>query len=515
MYRYGLILLIFLFSVFQQRATEKDLWIFGKGASLKFDSPTSNPYSLSSDFLINSPEAAATGFDKDGNLLFYSDGVNVWNYENTVIYSSLQGNQDATQGITVFKPPSIDSLFYLVTQNISTFKKGSYIYKLDFRANPKGVVNINPEYLEFSNTSFERLEVVPHYNNQDFWIITNPHYENDSEYFVYLYDSSGVNLISRFESKHKRNFNEGYLKASPNGRYLVSADIDANSIEMVEFDNELGILKNAKIYKDPKLDAGVYGIEFSPNSRFLYLTIYQHLSGNKSKSLCLQLDFNSYYFANDDITHEVFNLVHDKNEGGMWGIKRAINGRIYIACNNLSYLSVINSPDNGGINCSFKELGPIITTNNDKCLRGLPSTAANSYISDYEIVDIKKCVGDFINYIPQANIDYSQYHWLGNNSIRNEKNLAIVDLEIDDSGIYYLTNKITNKVILAVRLRIGAKKEFEITAKPNSVVCGVDSILLKPNSKFEKYEWSTGEKDSVLWVKESGKYTLIATNEFG
>ena len=88
-------------------------------------------------------------------------------------------------------------------------------------------------------------------------------------------------------------------------------------------------------------------------------------------------------------------------------------------------------------------------------------------------------------------------------------------MEIDDSGIYYLTNKNTNKVILAVRLRIGAKKEFEITAKPNSVVCGVESILLKPNSKFEKYEWSTGEKDSVLWVKESGKYTLIATNEFG
>lgn len=46
-----IIILLLLFDCISLlSADSKDLWIFGKGASLKFDSPISLPYAISNNF---------------------------------------------------------------------------------------------------------------------------------------------------------------------------------------------------------------------------------------------------------------------------------------------------------------------------------------------------------------------------------------------------------------------------------------------------------------------------------
>ena len=61
---------------------EGNIWYFGYGAGLDFNS--GSPVALH-DGQINQLEGCATIADSDGNLLFYTDGMSVWNCAHGVM----------------------------------------------------------------------------------------------------------------------------------------------------------------------------------------------------------------------------------------------------------------------------------------------------------------------------------------------------------------------------------------------------------------------------------------------
>lgn len=511
------ILLFFCSFSFGLSQIEKDLWIFGKGASLKFDSRVAKPYALSDDFLINSPEAAATGIDKNGNLLFYSDGVNIWNSKHKLIYKNLLGSQNATQGISFFPDPDNDKLFLLVTAHTSAFQDGSYLYKLDFTNSLDGEVSNLITPLDSSAKSYERVEIVKHFNKKDIWVVLNPHLTDNSYYLVYLYKDGKIYYKDKYKSRMKRNFNKGYLTVSNDQNILVSTDYDGNEIEFALFDNGTGTIDTTAVLSTSVFETGVYGVEFSENSKYLYLTTYEIDSNNQDSfySRCYQMDVYSYIYNNKFKYNEIAGFQHKRDDGGMWALKRAINDKIYIARENKPYLSVIEAPNNWGNDSRFKELGPGITVNNDRSLKGLPDTWSEEYDADYEILEYKICVGGQLYYYPEFDIDYNRYRWVGMFREYDTRALTIPNLKVSNSGMYYLKDRITNEIVIAIRLIVGIETDINFETFPGDLVCNVDSVNIKVTAHFKDYLWSTGSKDSSIKVTKSGIYYLTATNEYG
>ena len=85
---------------------EVNIWYFGSHAGLDFNSGMPVPLT---DGALLSLEGTATISDEDGNLLFYTDGITVWNRNHNIMLngSGLTGHSSSTQsGVLVPIPES-------------------------------------------------------------------------------------------------------------------------------------------------------------------------------------------------------------------------------------------------------------------------------------------------------------------------------------------------------------------------------------------------------------------------
>jgi hypothetical protein len=109
----GFSLLLALLSPLWLFAQTDAHWYFGRKAALNFNvnGNQSGPAVLSNNVMIT-PEASATISDNSGNLLFYTNGVIVYNRNHQIMANGdgLNGDASACQ-IAVVPLPGSDKLF--------------------------------------------------------------------------------------------------------------------------------------------------------------------------------------------------------------------------------------------------------------------------------------------------------------------------------------------------------------------------------------------------------------------
>src|SRR5690606_19894531 len=98
-------------------------------------------------------------------------------------------------------------------------------------------------------------------------------------------------------------------------------------------------------------DTYPYGVEFSPNSKLLYITV----SNFTTEDIFLSSDLLQYNLESPDIIGSKQNLKNSSNVAG--ALQLAIDGKIYRAgyqvFNPGLKLSVINSPNNIGVAANY------------------------------------------------------------------------------------------------------------------------------------------------------------------
>src|SRR6187399_2322300 len=101
------ILLFFIISLPAQNQTNN--WFFGDSAGITFNT---SPPSLIFGSGLNTAEGSASISDINGNLLFYSDGVSVWDRNNNVMNNGtgLLGHISSTQSAIIVPKPGSNSL---------------------------------------------------------------------------------------------------------------------------------------------------------------------------------------------------------------------------------------------------------------------------------------------------------------------------------------------------------------------------------------------------------------------
>ncbi len=345
---YSLLILLIAFSAkvgYSQLQTAK--WYFGAQAGWDFmGMPT-----VLTNGMMNPWEGCASIADNTGALLFYTDGITVWNKTHAVMANGtgLFGNGSSTQSGVIVQRPGSTNIYYIFTVDAQAAPNGLRYSTVDMSlAAGNGSVTVKNTPLQTPST--EKITAVRHCNGVDIWVVTHDWLSNNFRCFLVTAAGVGAPVNTAIGTVHNgSNANTiGQMKASPNGRKLALAIHDApfNSFETFDFDNATGVVSNP-------LTLGTtfpwaYGVEFSPDGTKLYGAYYGGGSYRMYQwNMCA--GSNAAIIASQYL---VFTLPVMP-----FSIQAALNGKLYVCRYQQQINGVINAPNALGAACNYVDLG--------------------------------------------------------------------------------------------------------------------------------------------------------------
>lgn len=342
-------------------AQQDNIWYFGYNAGLNFT--TGDPEPLTNG-QTETFEGTSVLSSPDGNLLFYTDGVTVWNSAHEAMENGtgLLGAKSSTHSGLIVATPGSENHYYIFTSDQYAMPSGIHYSEVDLSANG-GLGEVIVKNVPLLALACEKLAVVPHANGTDVWVIGHQ-WEADAFYsWPVTITGVGDPVVSNtgvFIGGDSMA-SAGYLKASAGADKIVAANTGLNC-QLFDFDNGTGVLSNPVTL----LDQGAYGVEFSPSGDLLYVT---------SGPMVYQFDLNAA-----DIPASVTPIADMGVHAG--GLQLAPDSKIYISGYGTNKLSVISRPNALGVACTVEQ--GIIDLAGKVAYWGLPVFAA----SPFNIIDI-------------------------------------------------------------------------------------------------------------------------------
>lgn len=343
------IIFLFVYSTsFSQHET--DNWFFGANLGLTF---STNPPSFLPVSAINTQEGCASISDAAGNLLFYSDGVSVWDKTHSLMPNGtgLFGHSSSTQSCLFVPMPGSSTLYYIFTSPVMGTQNPFAYSIIDLTLN-NGNGDVTAKNVPLFSSATEKLTAVKKSNGIDVWIIG--HAFNSADFYVFELTSTGVNptpVISTAGSAHTGTIDNaiGVMKVSPCGNKIALNVMYDAFTELFDFDNSTGIVSNAVHLGNYAFANtwGLYGLEFSPDCSRLYIT---------QENPALLVQYNLLAGSTPAIIASADTIIMYPME--FFGtLQNAPDGKIYITrfsnLNPKNYLSSIDQPNNPGTSCSF------------------------------------------------------------------------------------------------------------------------------------------------------------------
>jgi outer membrane protein OmpA-like peptidoglycan-associated protein len=346
---------------------EASVWYFGERAGVSFKEGTAKALTNS---LISTTEGCATLSDSLGNLLFYTDGITVWNRNHLPMPNgtALHGDPSSTQSAIIIPKPESKNLYYVFTVDKEAGDKGLKYSVVDMVLEAKSG-NVTEKNTALKAPVTEKITAVKHRNNKDVWVIT--HDWKNNAFLAFLVSKNGVTktpVLSNSGSIHIDS--KGMLKASPDGSNLALAVEGMRIFELFDFDNQTGKVSNSLTLPLKNPEELPYGVEFSPDGSLLYGSakdkIYQYnLQAGSATAIA-----NSAKVIGSTIVKPDFS-------GWIGALQLGGDGKIYAAIFNQSYLAVINKPKEMGSHCDFKAEG--FNLGGGICKLGIPTFAQNFF----------------------------------------------------------------------------------------------------------------------------------------
>ncbi|MCF4101323.1 T9SS type B sorting domain-containing protein [Gillisia sp. M10.2A] len=481
---------------FAQKETSN--WYFGDGAGLSFNS--GNPVALNGG-RVSTIEGSASISDRNGNLLFYTDGITVFDRSHNSMLngSGLKGNVSSTQSAIIIPKPAYPGIYYIFTVDKPDYFntsndpiEGINYSEVDMSLNGGlgGVVpdkkNIplityNPSNsLENEFKSSEKISAVISGDCVSYWVVT----QFTNKFYAFNVSSSGVNtspVISTISNNFSPLLNEqnvnvtagGYLKISPDGKKMAAAYTGTSlgsprtggakstgKLFLYDFNDVTGRVSNEQLLLTSIYP---YGVEFSPKTSKLYLTANIYNSEDRfQNSELYQFDLKS-----SNIPASVKTIHTSRNVAG--ALQLAIDGKIYRAGYptddggyiEYKFLSVIKDPEEIAANINYSHNSVSVEPNDVKL--GLPPFIQSLFNSDFDIENL--CFGDTTKFIISGQKDYDTVMWdFGDGSTSISENPTHV---YSSSGVFTV---VLTKTLNGIPLDPVCKEIIivEIPAVPNN-----------------------------------------------
>ncbi|MFY8160147.1 MAG: hypothetical protein ACOVNU_02365, partial [Candidatus Kapaibacteriota bacterium] len=317
---------------------EANIWYFGSNAGVDFSS--GNPYALINGQL-NTLEGCATLSNAAGQLLFYTDGLTIYNRNHQIMQNGtgLFGHPSSAQSATIVQKPGSTNLFYVFTIDYEAHANGFSYSIVDLNLDGGlGAVTPDKNILVLTPT-LENLGITKHANGLDFWIVT--HGVHNDSFYAYRLTSTGLNLTPVITNigdviSSSGFFEAGTIKFAPSGTKAAFTSV-MGLLQLFDFNKNSGVFSNPQTLLTEFGE--LYGTEFSPSEDVLYAT-------NVSFGRIYQFDLLATNIPNSKI-----NLYNGPKSPS--ALQIGPNGKIYIAVYGQNALGVINNPDIVGTGCNF------------------------------------------------------------------------------------------------------------------------------------------------------------------
>ncbi len=354
-------------------------WYFGNNAGLNFAGGT--PTLATGGALTNSLGCAAIS-GANGNLLFYTDGVTVYNSTHSVMANGtgLHG-QNASQPAIILKQPQSNNIFYIFTVGGSATSMGLKYSIVDMSlASGQGSITTKNNLIDANCR--DKLTAGKHCNGDDVWVVSICATTAGIISVPLTYSGVGIPIFSGNNIIAQTGYGE--LKLSPNSKKIALAVNNYtpgpltyynSRVFVLDFNNLTGSINSSSpsimysmsgsmTFGNPR----TFNCEFSPTSNNLYWSRAILGTSNLFGSIINRFDvcgtsssytpvYNTDSYAQDTITKATFQLASD--------------GKIYVASPGKSSLGAINNPNNINASASYTNMG--ISLGTLTCQLGLPN----------------------------------------------------------------------------------------------------------------------------------------------
>jgi len=482
-----IILLLFIPNfVFAQN--EGNIWYFGYGAGLDFNSGTAVAISGGQ---INTLEGCASISDNNGDLLFYTDGMTVYNKTHTIMANGtgLLGLATSTQTAIIVKKPQSSTIYYIFTVDGMSGAGGGLCYsEVDLTLNGGLGAVTSVKNIELFANSAEKITAISHDNGTDIWIVAPQHTTNI--YFSYLVTNNGISTIPTQSFQSLVADDVGYLVSSPDGSKIGSAFYLNNYFELLEFDNSTGIITPQLQIPDLNYP---YSLAFSSNNNVLYISINGDL-----------LQYNLLAENTNAILNSAQSVASLTSLAS--ALQLAPDGAIYHVNLNTSYLSRINSPNSLGFACNYVVDVLQLTENAINGL-GLPTFYNSIFNSPFDVFSTNFCYGDSTEFSINTYPDSMSWDFGDTNSgINNISNLFTPSHQFSTAGVYTVFITAYHNNFTTVENETITINAPSVNLGNDTTLCNGASILLEVNNNNATFLWQDLSTSNTFSTSSEGEY---------
>jgi gliding motility-associated-like protein len=380
-------ILFLLVAVNAWSQNQANWWFFGTNAGIDFNGGSPTPNNVGQ---LDTIEGCSAISDACGDLLFYTDGITVWNRNHNIMPNGvgLFGNPSSTQSAIVIPLPNNTDLYYVFSISINN-ATGLYYSVVDMSlSGGTGDVILTQKNIELLPNNTEKLFAAVAANGQDAWIVTYAESTagslNFDQFYAFKLTPNGMDLsatVNSFSPSTRTTDKRGYLKVSPDGTKvammtqfyvdLTNPNEAGYGAWLFDFNTTTGMVNNPVRLNFP---AGyqAYGTEFSLDSRLAYVDL--NTLGNgvvPAERMLLQYNTTVINFQNNPVVIYESDVNNPNDDVSRGALQIAPDKKIYYSRDEQEWLAVINDPNNIGALSNFQYDGLALTpgTNSNE---GLP-----------------------------------------------------------------------------------------------------------------------------------------------
>ncbi len=507
------LLLVFLFSgitLVCRAQGEYNNWYFGNLAGITFN--TTPPSALTNSQMYTN-EGCASVSTAGGRLLFYTNGVSVWDSLHQLMPNGtgLMGNGSSSESALIVARPNTPGQYYIFTVDCyeNNLANGLRYSLLDMSLNG-GLGDIDPlqKNILLLYPVCEKLTSVLHANEQDVWVVT--HLYGNNAFYSYQVTPAGVNttpVISASGLPVSSNmiYSIGCMRASKQGNRLVSCVDYLNYFELFDFNKSTGAVSNA--VSSPNTFQGAYGCEFSPDGSRLYITCEFN---NVIHQFDLTLGAPGLVLASDQV-------VGTSAANTVYALQRGPDQKIYVIRAGQSWLGVINNPNQLGPACNYIDNGVDLLPNYS--VIGLPNIINTPfYVNDFNALHF--CLGDSTLFTADLRPVIDSVRWNFGDPASGGANSAAGDTVkhwyaqpgLYTVHLYCFQNGVPADTVVRIITILGAP---QIHLGNDTTICNGAPLVLHAGTQANTYVWQDGSTDTFYTATHTGIYFVTANNSCG
>jgi len=494
------------YDVEDQRA---NIWYFGNQAGLDFNPLPEDPVVAISNPVMNTPEGSATISDRNGQVIFFTDGDKVWNRTNVEIASGIGGDPGSSQSAIIIPVPGDETLFYIFTtqevHGTGTYELRYSLFDLKLNGGTGGLLEQN--VLLFARCT-ERI------TGNGNWLIAHEYGNNSFRAYRITDLGIGNPVISSIGSDHtvtSAENGQGYMKLGGNNMIAVALSTPgtSNVVELFDFADSTGTVSNFRTADLDNPNGQVYGVEFSPGGNKLFATLKDATS-----------QVVEFFIDSIGMPYLMQPPIPPVNEE-LGAIQVGPDGQIYVAVNGESFLGTIQANEDTTIVSTFllNGFGLVGGTNSNL---GLPNFIQN--IADPTqgpgISIAGQCVQDSVQFQGTPTDPIDKFAWqvrLGATLIHSSTQ-ATFTLLLSTPGTYDVSLRLTNRCGLDTTIT-RQHIMFGNPPDPTTAVAlctGAELLDANPTNLPDlTYFWQRGDTTETITVNQQGIYRVAVFNDAG